>query len=373
MKIGVIFGTRPEGIKLIPVYKQLKKNPHFKTILISTGQHRELLYGALDFFKINPDFDLKVMKEEQSLSELSTLIMQKLDKLLIQEKIEGVVVQGDTTSAMIASLIAYYHKLKIFHVEAGLRTGNKYSPFPEEINRRIITQVSDIHFTPTSLSEDNLKKENIYGDIVVTGNTIVDSLIYAKDLILYNKKYYEDLFGNVFKEKKKLILVTIHRRENYENHIDNILNAIRILAKKHKDYLFAFPRHMNPFILRKTDEYLKSEENIYLLDALKYDEFLYLLMNSYIVMSDSGGVQEEAPSFNIPVLIIRDFTERPELIISKGGILCGTETESIINHFEKIVMSKAAYGKMSKTKNPFGNGKSAEIIVDYLTEYIKKI
>ena len=373
MKIGVIFGTRPEAIKLIPVYKQLENNPNFHTVLISTGQHYELLNDALSFFKIQPDFNFRVMKKRQSLSELSSSIMRELDKLVVQQKIEGVVVQGDTTSAMIASLVAYYHKLKIFHVEAGLRTGNKYSPFPEEINRKIITQVSDIHFTPTSLSEDNLKKENILGDIVVTGNTIVDSLIYAKDLISKNLKHYENLFEKVINGNRKLILITIHRRENYENHLDKIFEAIKILANKHKDHLFAFPRHKNPVILEKSDEYLQSTDNIYLMDALKYDEFLYLLMNSYIVLSDSGGIQEEAPSFNIPVLIIRDFTERPELILSNGGILCGTNSESIVQHYENIANSEVEYNKMSMAKNPFGDGKSAEKIIDYLNEYVKKI
>lgn len=373
MRIGIIFGTRPEAIKLIPVYKQLKDNPNFKTILISTGQHFELLSNVLDFFKIKPDFSLSVMKEKQSLSDLSAAIMKKLDKLIIQQKIEGVIVQGDTTSAMIACLVAYYHKLKIFHVEAGLRTGNKYSPFPEEINRKIISQISDIHFTPTSFSENNLKTENVIGDIVVTGNTIVDSLIYAKNLINGNIEHYERLFKNVLNENKKFVLVTIHRRENYEKHIDNIFKAIRTLAIKHKDLLFIFPRHKNPIIVQKSDEYLHNKNNIYLMDALQYDEFLYLLMKCYIVMSDSGGIQEEAPSFNIPVLIIRDVTERPELINLKGGILCGTDPESIIQNFDNIVTSRTAYNKMSKVRNPFGDGKSSKKIVDYLVKYRKKI
>jgi UDP-N-acetylglucosamine 2-epimerase (non-hydrolysing) len=372
MKIGVIFGTRPEAIKLIPVYKQLEKNPNFRTVLICTGQHQELLNDALDFFKIKPDYNLQVMKVRQSLSELSSSIMKKLDHLILQQNIDAVMVQGDTTSAMIGSLVAYYHKLKIFHVEAGLRTGNKYSPYPEEINRKIISQVSDIHFTPTNLSESNLKKENVSGDIVITGNTIVDSLIYSKDLILRNKNHYENLFSNVLNENKKLVLVTIHRRENYENHMNDIFQAIRFLADKHQEYLFVFPRHKNPIILERSDKYFQSLENIHLMEALKYDEFLYLLMNSFLVLSDSGGIQEEAPSFNIPVLIVRDFTERPELIHSNGGVLCGTGMDSIIWHFENIVSSKGEYNKMSMAKNPFGDGKSAELIVDYINRYIRK-
>jgi UDP-N-acetylglucosamine 2-epimerase (non-hydrolysing) len=373
MIIGIIFGTRPEAIKLIPVYQQLKKNPHFNTFLICTGQHDVLIKHVLDFFNVKPDFNLHVMKERQSLAFLSSQIILKLDQLIINRGIEGIIIQGDTTSAMIGSLAGFYHKVKIIHVEAGLRSGNKYSPYPEEINRKIISQVTDIHFTPTPKASDNLKLENTQGNIVLVGNTIVDSLLYAKDLIQQNLENYNALFRNIIKENKKFVLITIHRRENYENNLIEIFSAIKYLADKYKELDFIFPRHLNPIILEHSEKHLGHKENVYLIDALQYDHFLFLLMKSYMVISDSGGIQEEAPSFNKPVLIIRDTTERPELIEAGGGILCGTKSASIIQNFERLISSQSLFNKMCNIDNPFGDGTSSVKIVNYLSKIAEGI
>jgi UDP-N-acetylglucosamine 2-epimerase (non-hydrolysing) len=369
MKIGIIFGTRPEAIKLIPVYLQLKKDPRFKISLICTGQHDVLIRHVLDFYDIEPDFNLNVMKEGQSLAELSSTIMLTLDNVIVGENIEGIIIQGDTSSAMIGGIVAFYHKLKIIHIEAGLRSGNKFSPFPEEINRKIISQVTDVHFSPTRHSTNNLRRENVAGHLVEVGNTIVDSLLYARDLIHKNLEYYNGLFKNLVEDNKSFVLITIHRRENFENHLHEIFMAIKHLAIKHEELHFVFPRHLNPVIKETSEKYLSSLKNVYLIDALQYDHFLFLLMKCYFVMSDSGGVQEEAPSFNKPVLIIRDTTERPELIEGGGGILCGTKSDSIIRNFEKIVSSSTLFNKLSQIKNPFGDGKSSERIVEYLANF----
>lgn len=372
IKIGIIFGTRPEAIKLIPVYKMLKKNNFFNVALICTGQHDELVNQVLEFFNVNPDVNLKVMNPGQTLAKLSAKLMLSLEEIIISQKIEGIIVQGDTTSAMIGGLVGFYHKLNVFHIEAGLRSNNKYSPFPEEINRKIISEISDINFTPTPIATRNLKEEGISGDIIEVGNTVVDALLFARKIINKKLEDYKSIFSHLLNQKKKIILITIHRRENYEDHLHNIFGSIKILAKKHSDCLFVFPRHLNPIIRKACDQYFKNEENIALLGALKYDHFLFLMMNSYFIMSDSGGVQEEAPSFNKPVLIIRNNTERPELLMAGGGLLCGTQEETIIENFEKIVTTESVYKKMSSIKNPFGDGNSSLKIEKCIENYFRK-
>jgi len=350
----------------------LKKNNFFNVALICTGQHDELVNQVLEFFNVNPDVNLKVMNPGQTLAKLSAKLMLSLEEIIISQKIEGIIVQGDTTSAMIGGLVGFYHKLNVFHIEAGLRSNNKYSPFPEEINRKIISEISDINFTPTPIATRNLKEEGISGDIIEVGNTVVDALLFARKIINKKLEDYKSIFSHLLNQKKKIILITIHRRENYEDHLHNIFGSIKILAKKHSDCLFVFPRHLNPIIRKACDQYFKNEENIALLGALKYDHFLFLMMNSYFIMSDSGGVQEEAPSFNKPVLIIRNNTERPELLMAGGGLLCGTQEETIIENFEKIVTTESVYKKMSSIKNPFGDGNSSLKIEKCIENYFRK-
>lgn len=371
----ILIGTRPEAVKLSMIIKLIKKDERFKTIVCSTGQHREMLNQMFKMFNIFPDIDLNIMEENQTLTQISKKIMELLQNSINVEKPDLLIVQGDTTSAFIASIVAFYNRINIAHVEAGLRTYNKWEPYPEEINRRLISSIADFHFAPTENAKKNLLKENIdENNIYVTGNTVVDALEYIKKL--WNKKgpsylneNLEIQYINSIKEKyDRLILVTCHRRENFGRNLENIVKAIEYLAEKYRNIGFMFPVHLNPSVRTVVFNNLSNLENVHLMEPLNYESLLYLISISYLILTDSGGIQEEAPSFGIPVLILRRYTERSEALEKGWSLLVGSDKNNIINISEELINNESVYIRMKPYYNPFGDGKASERILNILRE-----
>lgn len=371
-KILISFGTRPEAIKLAKLIYQLKKNKNFKIKICLSGQHDEMLYQVLNLYKIKPDYDLKVMKTNQTLNLLASKILKKLNNVLISFKPDLLLVHGDTTTAYISSLAAFQNKIKVGHIEAGLRTYNLQSPYPEEFNRKSIGVIADINYAPTKTSVENLKRENISNNkIIFTGNTIIDTLKYSNKILLNNKKILNKIKKrfSYINNKKKLILVTSHRRENYDKGIENICSALKEIVKKNHNIEIIFPVHLNPKINLIVNNKLGNIENIYLVNPLDYFSFIYLMKLSYLILTDSGGIQEEAPYFNKPVLVLRNETERPEAKNFGGSLLVGTNVNKIFKNVIKLVKNKKLYNKMSKIKNPYGDGKATNRIINHLTKF----
>lgn len=362
-KIGIIVGTRPEAIKLIPVYLELKKK--FPSVdLISTGQHATMLEQIFTFFEISPDVALDVMTPNQTLAGLTARLSERLQACYEENKYDLVVVQGDTTTAMVASLIAFYNRIQVAHVEAGLRTYNKFSPYPEEVNRQIISRIADYHFAPTQRSLDVLASEGVEHRHMV-GNTVIDSLMLCLEKVRKNEKRYEEKF-NIIKNFKKLILITGHRRENFGRGFEEICSAIRELSLTYTDYLFYYPVHLNPNVREKVMHYLNDLKNVVLDEPLPYDELIFLMSRSFIILTDSGGIQEEGPSLGVPILVMRDTTERPEGIDNGCSFLVGTSTVKIVAEFNKLVNESDVYQKMATAGNPYGDGKSSAYIAKTL-------
>ncbi|WP_462425475.1 non-hydrolyzing UDP-N-acetylglucosamine 2-epimerase [Fusobacterium varium] len=361
MKVGLIFGTRPEAIKMSPVYHELKENGIDVKVVV-TGQHKEMLYQVLDLFEIKPDYDLQIMKQGQGLSELTGRLMLELDKIVKEEKFDYILVQGDTTSVLTGALTAFYNQIPVGHIEAGLRTGNIYSPFPEEANRKLVGNIVDIHFAPTDINVNNLLKENYPKEkIIKCGNTVIDALYWvkknkSKDIEEIKKKYGVD--------GKKYILITMHRRENWGKPMEETLKAVRDYMEKHKDIYLVFPMHLNPLVRNTAHRVLDGFERKILIEPLEYLEFIAIMDGAYYIMTDSGGVQEEAPSLGKPTLVLRDTTERPEAIEAGTAKLTGTKYENVIKDME--LLEGEAYEKMSKANNPYGDGKTSERIRKYL-------
>lgn len=371
-KILITFGTRPEAIKLAKLIFSLKKK--FKIKVCVSGQHNEMLHQVLNLFKIKPDFDLKVMKSNQSLNLLSSKILERINSVLTSFNPNMVLVHGDTTTAFISSLAAFQNKIKIGHIEAGLRTHNLNYPYPEEFNRKGIAVIADINFTPTKNATKNLIKENISKKkIIQTGNTIVDTLKFARKILFADKKKIKKIQKKFWfiNKNKKLIIVTCHRRENYGKGIDVVCQSLLEIVKKNNNVQIIFPVHMNPNIRKKVYKKLNKIKNIYLVKPLDYFSFIYLMEISYLILTDSGGIQEEAPSFKKPVLILRNETERPEVESFGGAILVGTNKSKIINNITKLLINENLYKKMSNINNPYGDGKAATRIVNYLTKNLK--
>ena len=371
-KILIIFGTRPEAIKLAKLIDQLKKKKIFKLKVCVSGQHNEMLHQVLNLYKIKPDFDLKVMKNNQTLNLLCSKILKKINSVLLSFKPDLVLVHGDTTTAYISSLAAFQNKIKIGHVEAGLRTHKLEYPYPEEFNRKSIGVMADINYTPTKIATENLINENIPKyKIIQTGNTIVDTLKFSLKVLLKNKKILNEIKKrfSFLDNKKKLIIVTAHRRENYGLGIDNICSALKEILKKNKNIQIIFSVHLNPNISKKVNNKLGEMKNIYLVKPLDYFSFIYLMKLSYLILTDSGGIQEEAPSFNKPVLVLRNETERPEARNFGGSLLVGTDINKIVKNVIKLVKNKKLYYKMSKIKNPYGDGKATGRIINHLSKF----
>lgn len=363
MKIGIIFGTRPEAIKVAPVYIKLKKNG-IDVKAVVTGQHKEMLYQVLELFGIIPDYDIGIMKEGQGLSELTGRLLTELDKIVKKEKFTYILVQGDTTSALTGALVAFYNNIPIGHIEAGLRTGNIYSPFPEEANRKIIGSISNVHFTPTEINTKNLLNEGYSKEnIIKTGNTVIDALYWVKDKKKNDIEIVKRKYGI---ENKKYILLTMHRRENWGKPMEQILKAIRKYLESKPNLYLVFPMHLNPLIREITFKILKDFERKILLEPLSYLEFIAVMDGAEYIMTDSGGIQEEAPSLGKPTLILRDTTERPEAISSGTAKLVGTDYQEIIKYMK--LLEGDLYERMSKAVNPYGDGKASERIIKYLKE-----
>ena len=371
-KISIIFGTRPEAIKLAPVILELKKYKEFEVNVCVTAQHREMLDQVLEVFDIKPEVDLNIMKANQTLSELTSQAIKLLDKYLSEYKPDIILVQGDTTTVFAASLAAFYHKIKIGHVEAGLRTWNKFSPYPEEINRVLTTKLADLHFAPTNLSKENLLKDGVCEDkIFVTGNTVIDALLIAREKINHKNISIPGLPVNLLKEKNnKIILITGHRRENFGEGFDNICQAIARLAKEFNDYNFIYPVHLNPNVRKPVFEILSKQENIFLIEPLNYLPFIFLMDKAKIILTDSGGVQEEAPSLGKPVLVMRETTERPEGVNAGTVKVVGTQKQKIVEETKTLLKNKSEYSKMANAVNPYGDGLSAIRIKDILLQHI---
>jgi UDP-N-acetylglucosamine 2-epimerase (non-hydrolysing) len=373
MKIMIVFGTRPEAIKMAPLVLMLKKNSLIETYVCVTGQHREMLDQVLNTFELKPDYDLGIMTPGQSLTGITTKILEQFRSILIDLKPDLTVVHGDTSTAFAASLASYYEKIPVAHVEAGLRTGNIYSPWPEEANRKLISCLSAIHLAPTLSSYKNLINEGISSKAIsVTGNTVVDSLLNIKDKIESSpllKKSLEDEFSDILKHDR-FILVTAHRRENYGEGFSNIADALKTIALRFPDIAIVFPVHPNPSVKDIVLEKLSNLNNVFLLNPLDYLPFVFLLSRSFIVLTDSGGIQEEAPTFGKPVLVMRDVTERPEAIDAGTVKLIGSDKEVIISSVVELINNLSMYDSMARAHNPYGDGKASQRIIDHILLFL---
>ncbi|WP_439236573.1 non-hydrolyzing UDP-N-acetylglucosamine 2-epimerase [Lonepinella koalarum] len=363
----IIFGTRPEAIKMAPLVKAFQKDNTFETKVCVTAQHREMLDQVLDFFEIQPDFDLDLMKPNQNLYTLTADIITGLKPVLEEFKPDYVYVHGDTTTTMAASIAAFYSGAKVCHVEAGLRTHNKYSPFPEEINRQLTGRIAEYHFAPTVTSKQNLLDEAIdEKNILVTGNTVIDALLDSSERVKDLNNTEINQLKSIINQDKKLILVTGHRRENHGQGFINICEALKEIALADSNVQIIYPVHLNPNVQKPVYEILSGVENIQLIDPLAYPAFVWLMNQSYLIITDSGGVQEEAPSLGKPVLVMRDTTERPEAVEAGTVILVGTDKAKIITETQKLLNDIEQYQRMSELHNPYGDGKACERIVNFI-------
>ncbi|MBO0458253.1 UDP-N-acetylglucosamine 2-epimerase (non-hydrolyzing) [Enterococcus hulanensis] len=361
IKVMSIFGTRPEAIKMAPVIKVLEKDARFQSTVVVTGQHRDMLDQVLDFFEITPDFDLNIMKDKQALSDMTIRIIKLLTPILEDHRPDIVLVHGDTTTTLAAALSAYYQQISIGHVEAGLRTWQKYSPFPEEMNRQLVDALSDLHFAPTQASSDNLLKENHSKEhIFVTGNTAIDAMSYTID-----KDYSHP---NLLNNDKRKLLVTMHRRENLGEPMIEVFQALTQLAKTKKDVEIIFPMHKNPVVRQLAEREFGGLDNIQLIEPLDLFDFHNFVQHCDLILTDSGGVQEEAPSLGVPVLVLRDTTERPEGIQAGTLKLVGTKKEIVFQEAKKLLESTEDYQEMASAVNPYGDGHASERIADILAQ-----
>ena len=364
VKVMVVLGTRPEVIKLAPVIMELRRHENrIQTLVCATGQHREMLQQMLNTFNLRPDFNLDVMKTNQSLADVTGAVLTGMDSVLRKEKPDLMLVQGDTTTTMAASLAAFYRQVPVGHVEAGLRTGDRQNPFPEEINRRLTTHIADYHFAPTELSRQNLLREGVSDEhILITGNTVVDALFYiVANLHALAPRVIPDVPNG-----KRLILVTAHRRESFGAGIRQICEALRRLSLSRSDILIVYPVHLNPNVQDPVRTILEGTPNVLLLEPLDYVSFIALMRRAHILLTDSGGMQEEGPSLRKPVLVMRSVSERPEAVFAGAASLVGTDPERIVASVNRLLDDAELYRDMTSRKNPFGDGAAARRIVQFL-------
>lgn len=382
IKVMLVFGTRPEAIKMCPLVKEFQKhNDGFETIVCVTGQHREMLDQVLNIFEVKPDYDLNIMKQGQDLYDVTARVLTGMRDVFKECKPDVVLVHGDTTTSTAAALAAFYQQIPVGHVEAGLRTHNIYSPWPEEMNRQITGRIATYNFSPTPLSESNLKAEKAQGNIYVTGNTVIDALhmvvnklkndeTLAKEQEAILKQAGYDV--NRLADGKKLVLITGHRRENFGEGFIHMVTAIKDLKSKYPDVDFVYPMHLNPNVRKPIHEVfgedLTNLDNMFFIEPLQYLEFVYLMEKATIVLTDSGGIQEEAPGLGKPVLVMRDTTERPEALASGTVHLVGTDYQKIMDEVSTLLEDEQAYEKMSKAVNPYGDGKACERIVEIFSK-----
>ncbi len=367
----IVFGTRPEAIKMAPLVQKFLKNDNFITKVCVTAQHREMLDQVLDFFEITPDFDLDLMRPNQNLYSLTATIIENMKSVLEEVNPDYVYVHGDTTTSMAVGIAAFYSGAKICHVEAGLRTFDRQYPFPEEFNRQLTGKIADYHFSPTELSKKNLLVENTKEEnILVTGNTVIDALLYGIEKV--NAENFKDeeieSLKTLLNFQKRIILVTGHRRENHGDGLINICAALKIIAEKNPDVQIIYPVHLNPNVVGPVNELLCGIENIHLVSPLAYPAFIWLMEKSYLIITDSGGIQEEAPSLGKPVLVTRTTTERPEAVDEGTVLLVGTDRARIVAETEKLLNNTEYYNAMSLLHNPYGDGKTSERIVNFIEQ-----
>jgi UDP-N-acetylglucosamine 2-epimerase (non-hydrolysing) len=369
-KVSIVFGTRPEAIKLIPVLLELRKKNNFEINVCVTAQHRQMLDQVLEIFAVVPNTDLNLMRPNQTLSSLTANIITSIDGYFSEYKPDIVIVQGDTTTVMSVSIVAFYHKIKVAHVEAGLRTLKKYSPFPEEMNRVITSRIADYHFAPTEISENNLLGEGVQkNNIYITGNTVIDALFLATKKVKEINPTIENLCNaNELEKFAPYVLITGHRRENFGEGFINICKAIHELSNKYPKYNFIYPVHLNPKVQDPVKKMLGNLKNVILLEPQTYLPFVSLMMNSKIILTDSGGVQEEAPSLGKPVLVMRENTERPEAVTAGTVKLVGTNKQKIIEEVSILIENSNIYDTMANAINPYGDGHASERIVDILID-----
>ena len=362
----VVIGTRPEAIKLAPVVLELQRHrTEFETQICVTGQHREMLDQMLRVFSLRPDHDLEVMKAGQNLADVTSACLTGLDRVLQQEEPDLVLVQGDTTTTLAASLAAYYRRILVGHIEAGLRTGKKDDPFPEEINRRLTTHLADFHFAPTELSRSNLLREGVVSeDICVTGNTVIDALLLTKARLAEEPGLAVDAWGPT--EGMRVVLVTAHRRESFGAPFRRICEAIRAIAERRRDVVVIYPVHLNPNVQGPVGEILGGIPNVRLIAPLDYISFVACMQRAHILLTDSGGIQEEGPSLGKPVLVMREVSERPEAIAAGTTILTGTDSEAIVDAVSSLLDDPARYRQMTSRPNPYGDGHASEKAVQFL-------
>lgn len=365
-KIITIFGTRPEAIKMAPLVKELQKRGNIDSKVCVTAQHREMLDQVLNLFDIVPDFDLNIMKSKQTLTGITNKVLEGLEDIFKEEKPDMILVHGDTTTTFAGALAAFYQQVKVGHVEAGLRTFNKYFPFPEEMNRKLTGSLADLHFAPTKSSKENLLREGVdETDIYLTGNTVIDAMKHT----VKENYVFENEELNKIDFNKKVIMITAHRRENWGNGIENICDALNRIVEENKDVELVYLVHLNPVVKDVVFEKLGGKERVHLLSPLDTKETHNLMNRSFMVMTDSGGLQEEAPHLGKPVLVLRDVTERPEAVEAGTVKLVGTEVETIVNEANQLLNNEEKYNEMSKAINPYGDGVASIRIVDIIEKY----
>ncbi|MDO8938928.1 MAG: UDP-N-acetylglucosamine 2-epimerase (non-hydrolyzing) [Methylicorpusculum sp.] len=375
LKVLTVFGTRPEAIKMAPVVLALQQAQGIESLVCVTAQHRQMLDQVLNLFVIKPDYDLDLMAPNQDLFDITAKVLLGLRDVLRQARPDVVLVHGDTTTCFAAGLATFYENIKLGHVEAGLRTGNLRAPFPEEANRTLVGRLADYHFAPTQSSKTNLLAEGVKEEaIVVTGNTVIDALLIVRDKVtaqpeeVWLNHFGEALYTTVVNKQRKLILITGHRRENFGQGFIDLCNAIKELAQKHGDWDLVYPVHLNPNVQKPVYEILADLPNVYLIAPLDYEPFVWMMNQSDLILTDSGGIQEEGPSLGKPVLVMRDVTERPEAVDAGTVLLVGTNKEKIVNGVETVLQDKAVYARMSKAHNPYGDGNACALIVKKLLD-----
>ncbi|MBM6925978.1 non-hydrolyzing UDP-N-acetylglucosamine 2-epimerase [Pseudoflavonifractor phocaeensis] len=361
IRVMTIFGTRPEAIKMAPLVKELQSRPEIQSICCVTAQHRQMLDAVLDIFQLKPDYDLNIMEPRQTLSTITTKCLLGMEGVLQEARPDLVLVHGDTSTTFAGALAAFYQQIMVGHVEAGLRTGDKYSPFPEEMNRKLVGDIADLHFCPTPSNRENLAREGIDGGVFITGNTVIDAL---KTTVVKDYHFANELLNGLDYTGKKIILVTCHRRENYGQPMANIMTALRRVAETFEDVELVYPVHLSPVVREAAAKYLSGHDRIHLIDPLDVEEMHNLMARSYLVMTDSGGLQEEAPALGRPVLVLRRETERPEAVTAGTVKIAGTEEETIFHLASQLLTDQEAYHAMAHAVNPYGDGFACRRITD---------
>lgn len=368
LKVMSVFGTRPEAVKMCPLVKALEQNDAIESIVCVTGQHKEMLQQVLDIFKTDVKYNLDIMRSGQTLTTITTAILEKIEPVLQKEKPDLILVHGDTTTSFAAALAAFYQKIPVGHVEAGLRTNNRYSPYPEEMNRNLTGRIAELHFSPTEYNRENLKREHITEHVYVTGNTVIDAFqtTVKRDYIFDNEQ-----LQNMMHSPRKKVLITAHRRENLGEPLQHICEAVKYLAEKYPEMDFIYPMHLNPLVQNTAKQVLEHLENVYLLDPLHVQDMHNVISRCFLILTDSGGLQEEAPYFGVPVLVMRSETERPEAVTAGTVRIVGTAMADISAEAERLIRDPKEYNLMAQAVSPYGDGHASEKIVRHILEWKK--